>query len=62
MDMVVGSTLFPHKNIYKASWKSPDGSMTNQIDHVLIDYHKSNLQDVRSYRGANIDTDHFLVQ
>jgi hypothetical protein len=62
MDMVVGSTLFPHKNIHKAAWKSADGSTTNHIYHVLIDYHhKSNLQDVRSYRGANIDSDHFLI-
>jgi endonuclease/exonuclease/phosphatase family metal-dependent hydrolase len=58
MDLVIGSTLFPHK----ASWKSPDGSTMNQTDHVLIDYHhKSSIQDVRSYRGANIDSNHFVI-
>jgi hypothetical protein len=57
----VHNALFPHRNIYKASWKSPDGSTTNQIHHVLKnDHHESSLQDVRRYRGANIDSDHFL--
>jgi hypothetical protein len=60
--MVTGSTIFEHKDIHKAIWVSPDRTSEKQIDHVLIDSrHLFNLLDVRTFRGANVDSDHYLV-
>ena len=61
-NMVIGSTTFIHKKIHKVTWRSPDGQTLNQIDHILIDLrHRSSLIDIRTFRGANVDSDHFLV-
>ena len=44
------------------TWRSPDGQTFNQIDHLLIvARHVSNVMDVRTFRGANIDSDHYLL-
>ena len=51
-----------HKDIHKMTWRSPDGQTHTQIDHLLIDArHASNLKDVWTFRGANIDSDHYLL-
>ena len=61
-NMVVSSTRFRHKDIHKATWVSPDQRTRNQIDHLVIDgRHSSSVMDVRVIRGANIDSDHYLV-
>jgi len=54
--------MYPHRNFRKYDWTSPDGKTHSQIDHILIDrrWHSSVL-DVRSFRGADCDTDHYLV-
>ncbi|XP_055856006.1 uncharacterized protein LOC129919181 [Episyrphus balteatus] len=61
-NVVIASTRFPHLKIHKGTWKSPDQSTVNQIDHIAIDArHSSSIMDVRTFRGANIDSDHYLV-
>jgi hypothetical protein len=35
-NLIVRSTMFPHRNIHKCTWMSPDGKPHDKIDHILI--------------------------
>jgi endonuclease/exonuclease/phosphatase family metal-dependent hydrolase len=60
--LIVKSTMFPHNNIHKYTWTSPDGKTHNQIDHILVDRRRhSSVLHVQSFRAADCDTDHYLV-
>jgi endonuclease/exonuclease/phosphatase family metal-dependent hydrolase len=61
-NLIVKSTMFPHPNIHKFTWIYPDGKAHNHIDHILIDRRRhSSVLHVRSFRGAECYTDHYLV-
>ena len=61
-NLVVKNTVFPHLNIHKHTWTSPDGNTHNHIDHILIDTKwDSSILDVRNCRRADCDTDQYLV-
>lgn len=61
-NMVISSTKHKHRRIHKETWMPPGATRGTQIDHILIKKkHSKIITDVRSYRGANADTDHMLV-
>ena len=62
-NMVICSTKFQHLDIHKATWMSPDRLTLDQIDHIVIDgRHVSSVLNVYTFRGPNIDLDHYLSQ
>ena len=61
-NMIIGGTLFPHRNIHKLTWTSPNGRDQNQIDHLMVNSMcRRSLLDVRVRRGVDASSDHYLV-
>ena len=61
--LTIGGTLFQYRDIYKRTWRSPNGQTVTQIDHICISTKwNHSLLNVRSYRGADIGSDHNLVK
>lgn len=47
-NLVIGGSVFPHKNIHKVTWTSQDHITENQIDHTCISKKfRRSMQNVR---------------
>jgi hypothetical protein len=58
----VKSMMFPHRNVHKYTWMPPDGKPRNRIDHILANRRRhSNVLDIRSFKAADCNTDHYLL-
>jgi hypothetical protein len=61
--MIIKNTWYARKDIKKETWVSPDSITRNQVDHVIVDRpYASDIMEVSSCRGADGDTDHYLVR
>ena len=61
-NLIVGGTLFPHWDIHKLKWYSPNNRNRNQIDHSLINgTWRRSLMDVKVKKIANVSSDYHLV-
>jgi len=62
-NLLISNTIYEHKKIHKEIWKDPANKIVNQIDLILICKRTaSTIQDVRTLRGQNCESDHFLVR
>lgn len=62
LNMFIMSKMFRHRIEYKITWIMPGRTTGNQVDHVLIKkIREKMIQDLQSYRGANITFDGHLI-
>ena len=58
----VSNTWFPHKSIHKYTWECRDTWLRSIIDYFLIGPEaRKQVVDVQVVRGAENESDHFLV-
>ena len=60
--LVCSDTWFRRNDVHKVTWVSPGGKHWAMLDHILVSRKwRTAVEGVRSRRGADIDSDHYLV-
>ena len=53
------NTFFEHLKGRFYTWKSPNDTVRNQVDFIMIkNRFKNSFKDIKTYPGADIDSDH----
>ena len=61
-DLVIGGSVFQHKDIHKGNWVSPDHRTVNHIDRITIEKKfRRSLQDARVRRATDVAFNHHLL-
>ena len=62
-ELICSDTWFCRKDIHKVTWVSPGGKYGAMLDHDLISRRwRTTIEDVKTRRGADFGSDHYLVQ
>ncbi len=62
LNLCITNTQFRQKLSHKNTWLSPDGKTCNLVDYIITRNEKlTSFCNTRAYRGAEIDSDHYLV-
>ena len=60
--LIIGDSLFTHRNIHKLTRTSSGGRTQSQIDHIIISVKwRDSLQGLLVMRNADVGSDHNLL-
>ena len=61
--LVIGGSLFKHRDIHKITWTSPNVRVRNQIDHIIIinGRYRALLMNTRAKRGTGANLDGHMI-
>ena len=61
-ELVVLNTIYQHKDIHKYTWENKGRGLRSIIDYFIVKKAlKPGVADVKVIRGAELDSDHYLV-